>query len=120
MAHPQPSNRVPVLSRVNWVAHPLQLHRKGWVAVAVAFALAVACPFCLSFRSAAKESAVAIACPFSRFKPKITRHLDRSNRQSHRLLRSGEIPHFAFFLSFASRYPKASALGLYTSAEKGL
>jgi hypothetical protein len=29
------------------VAHPLQFHRKGWVAVAVAFAfaIAVACPF---------------------------------------------------------------------------
>jgi hypothetical protein len=72
----------------------------------------------LSFRSAAKESAVAIACPFSRFKPKITRHLDRSNRQSHRLLRMERSPHFAFVLSFASRYHKASALGLYTSAKR--
>jgi hypothetical protein len=63
-------------------------------AFAPALAVAVACSFVC--HSAAQRRnllfafAVAVACLFSISSQK-TRHLDRSNGRSHRLLRSGEI-----------------------------
>jgi hypothetical protein len=97
------------------VPHPLQLYRKGWgcllplpvllfvipqrsggiccLPLLLLLPFAVACFVCHSAaqrRNLLFAFAVAVACLFSISSQK-TRHLDRSNGQSHRLLRSGEI-----------------------------
>jgi hypothetical protein len=81
--------------------------------------------FCLSFRSEAKESAVVVAAAVAvafafaavfLLPTKNQRHLDRSNRQSHRLLRSGETPHFAF--AFRSCICLSLCLSFRSAAEE--
>jgi hypothetical protein len=78
----------------SFVCHSAAQRRNLLFAFASALAVAVACSFvCHSTaqrRNLLFALAVAVACLFSISSQK-TRHLDRSNGQSHRLLRSGEI-----------------------------
>jgi hypothetical protein len=77
------------------VAHPSQFHHEGWVAVAFVVIFAVAFAFLLSSFAEGGGPAfsfvfvLAVVLAFLDVHEK-SRHLDRSNRQSHRLLRSGE------------------------------
>jgi hypothetical protein len=106
------------------VAHPLQFHRKGWVAVAVAFAfaIAVACPFVCHSAAQRRNLLSPLLSPLLVLSPASNpKSLVISTEATDSLIVCCAVersPHFAFVLSFASRYHKASALGLYTSAKR--